>query len=680
MRFSNITHRRCDTVMDVLLLLTLTATTTSALPLRFRRSSDSSSKSVGTVQNYMQTALQTYLAAQNGVSNFHAISDGWKPIDFAGTGTSLNGDEAANSIFYIADQIQGATTTISYSGMVISFIQDVNVAMSLNTSGASNPEVTKAMQASSKACYAGMAATTTTVSKEYAEQHSGQAPNITSPEFLQFAAQDPEYTQADAICQSATNTYQSALSRAVGDDFYIFSGALNNIEQLTASVTLIDGLNMEVSSETAVAGKGAGKYKPYYAIPTLNGTMSAWQSNSNGFSSSPAFTWSSSSSTGSSTNTTTSGGGGIGFIWEDFSGSGSGSSSSSKTTSNVSSVGMSVSFGQISMFGVEYGLWNTPEVAEALQNPPDAITKKGTPVFQKYYGSASKPGPLASWKDQALIVYQPSFSVEFSSADEASSFHQSAASAGVCILFICIGGSGSSSTSTMNYSTGSKFVTYNDTTNQAYLVGFTQTNFFPNQGPQDDSNWPSLIGNNTDATSATSDTDTSSSSSGNSTTSDGNSTGDSSSDTDSSSTSTGDSTSDTDSSSSSSTDSSSSSTDASSVDNASTTKNNGTSSDSSSSTDSPSSSDTTSTSDSPSDSPSSSSEDAGSTASKGDSTSSTSSPSASDTASANPKSSSGSGDDNESPTSGAKPSTKTASVTQSSGTKATPVVKASKAT
>ncbi|KAJ4488828.1 hypothetical protein C8J55DRAFT_422847 [Lentinula edodes] len=674
MRFYNVSHRRCNTVMNILLLLTLTATTTSALPLRFRRDSDSSSKSVGTVQNYMQTALQTYLAAQNGVANFHAISDGWKPIDFAGTGTSLNGDEAANSIFYIADQIQGATTTISYSGMVISFIQDVNVAMSLNTSGASNPEVTKAMQASSKACYAGMAATTTTVSKEYAEQHSGQAPNITSPEFLQFAAQDPEYTQASAICQSATNTYQSALSRAVGDDFYIFSGALNNIEQLTASVTLIDGLNMEVSSETAVAGKGAGKYKPYYAIPTLNGTMSAWQSNSNGFSSSPAFTWSSSSSTGSSTNTTTSGGGGIGFIWEDFSGSGAGSSSSSKTTSNVSSVGMSVSFGQISMFGVEYGLWNTPEVAEALQNPPDAITKKGAPVFQKYYGSASKPGPLASWKDQALVVYQPSFSVEFSSADEASSFHQSAASAGVCILFICIGGSGSSSTSTMNYSTGSKFVTYNDTTNQAYLVGFTQTNFFPNQGPQDDSNWPSLIGNNTDATSATSDTDSSSTSSGNSTTTDGNSTGDSSSDTDSPSTSTGDSTSDTDSTSS--TDSSSSSTDASSVDNASTTKNNGTSSDSSSPADSSSSSDassTTSTTDSPSDSPSSSS----ATGSKGDSTSSaTSSPSTSDSDSANPKSTSGSGDDK----SGAKPSTKTASVTQSSGTKATPVVKASKDT
>ncbi|KAJ3860628.1 hypothetical protein EV359DRAFT_48748 [Lentinula novae-zelandiae] len=663
MRFSNVTHRRCNTVMDILLLLTLTATTTSALPLRFRRDSDSSSKSVGTVQNYMQTALQTYLAAQNGVSNFRAISDGWKPIDVAGTGTSLNGDEVANGIFYIADQIQGATTTISYSGMVISFIQDVNVAMSLNTSGASNPEVTKAMQASSKACYAGMAATTTTVSKEYAEQHSGQAPNITSPEFLQFAAQDPEYTQASAICQSATNTYQSALSRAVGDDFYIFSGALNNIEQLTASVTLIDGLNMEVSSETAVAGKGAGKYKPYYAIPTLNGTMSAWQSNSNGFSSSPAFTWSSSSSTGSSTNTTTSGGGGIGFIWEDFSGSGAGSSSSSKTTSNVSSVGMSVSFGQISMFGVEYGLWNTPEVAEALQNPPDAITKKGAPVFQKYYGSASKPGPLASWKDQALVVYQPSFSVEFSSADEASSFHQSAASAGVCILFICIGGSGSSSTSTMNYTTGSKFVTYNDTTNQAYLVGFTQTNFFPNQGPQDDSNWPSLMGNNTDATSATSDTDSSSSSSssGNSTTSDGNSTGDSSSNTDSSSTSTGDSTSAADSTSS--TDSSSSSTDASSVDNASTTKNNGTSSDSSSSADA---SSTTSTSDSPSPA----------IGSKGDSTSSTST---SGSASANPKSTSGSGDDNESTTSGTKPSMKMASVTQSQ-TKATPVVKASKAT
>ncbi|KAJ4494407.1 hypothetical protein C8R41DRAFT_763367 [Lentinula lateritia] len=661
MRFSNVTHRRCNTVMDILLILTLTATTTSALPLRFRRDSDSSSKSVGTVQNYMQTALQTYLAAQNGVSNFHAISDGWKPIDFAGTGTSLNGDEAANSIFYIADQIQGATTTISYSGMAISFIQDVNVAMSLNTSGASNPEVTKAMQASSKACYAGMAATTTTVSKEYAEQHSGQAPNITSPEFLQFAAQDPEYTQASAICQSATNTYQSALSRAVGDDFYIFSGALNNIEQLTASVTFIDGLNMEVSSETAVAGKGAGKYKPYYAIPTLNGTMSAWQSNSNGFSSSPAFTWSSSSSTGSSTNTTTSGGGGIGFIWEDFSGSGAGSSSSSKTTSNVSSVGMSVSFGQISMFGVEYGLWNTPEVAEALQNPPDAITKKGAPVFQKYYGSASKPGPLASWKDQALVVYQPSFSVEFSSADEASSFHQSAASAGVCILFICIGGSGSSSTSTMNYTTGSKFVTYNDTTNQAYLVGFTQTNFFPNQGPQDDSNWPSLMGNNTDATSATSDTDSSSNSSGNSTTSDGNSTGDSSSNTDSSSTSTGDSTSDADSTSS--TDSSSSSTDASSVDNASTTKNNGTSSDSSSSADA---SSTTSTSDSPS----------SAIGSKGDSASSTST---SGSASANPKSTSGSGDDNESTTSETKPSMKTASVTQSQ-TKATPVVKASKAT
>ncbi|KAJ3885440.1 hypothetical protein GG344DRAFT_59232 [Lentinula edodes] len=671
MHFYNVSHRRCNTVMNILLLLTLTATTTSALPLRFRRDSDSSSKSVGTVQNYMQTALQTYLAAQNGVANFHAISDGWKPIDFAGTGTSLNGDEAANSIFYIADQIQGATTTISYSGMVISFIQDVNVAMSLNTSGASNPEVTKAMRASSKACYAGMAAITTTVSKEYAEQHSGQAPNITSPEFLQFAAQDPEYTQASAICQSATNTYQSALSRAVGDDFYIFSGALNNIEQLTASVTLIDGLNMEVSSETAVAGKGAGKYKPYYAIPTLNGTMSAWQSNSNGLSSSPAFTWSSSSSTGSSTNTTTSGGGGIGFIWEDFSGSGAGSSSSSKTTSNVSSVGMSVSFGQISMFGVEYGLWNTPEVAEALQNPPDAITKKGAPVFQKYYGSASKPGPLASWKDQALVVYQPSFSVEFSSADEASSFHQSAASAGVCILFICIGGSGSSSTSTMNYSTGSKFVTYNDTTNQAYLVGFTQTNFFPNQGPQDDSNWPSLIGNNTDATSATSDTDSSSSSSGNSTRSDGDSIGDSSSDTDSSSTSTGDSTSDADSTSS--TDSSSSSTDASSVDNDSTAKNNGTSSDSSSSTDA---SSTTSTSDSPSESPSSSS----ATGSKGDSTSSnTSSPSASGSAPANAKSTSGSGDDNESTTSGDTPSMKTASVTQSQ-TKATPVVKASKAT
>ncbi|KAJ3795269.1 hypothetical protein GGU11DRAFT_242095 [Lentinula aff. detonsa] len=635
-------------IIGLLLSLTLIVSTTSALPVRFRRAS--ASTSVDTVANYMQTALQTYLAGQNGVSNFHAISDGWKPIDFAGTGTSLNGDEGANSMFYIADQIQGATTTTSYSGMMISFIQDVNVAMNLNTSGANSPDVTKAQQASSKACYSGMAAAMTKVSQEYAEQNSGRSPNTTSPEFLQFAAQDPDYTQASDECQSATNTYQAALSHAVGDDFYIFSGALNNIDQLTASLTLIEGLNMEVSSATSSAGLGKGRYKPYYNMPTLNGTMSAWQSNNNGLSSSPAFTWSSSSSSGSTTNTTSSGGAGVGFIWEDFSGSGAGSSSSSKTTSNVTSVSMSVSFGQVSMFGVDFGLWNAPEVAEALQNPPDDIAKKGAPVFEKYYGSASKPGPLASWKDQALVVYQPSFSVEFSSAEEASEFHQTAATAGVCIFIICIGGSGSSSSSKMNYSTGSKFVTYNDTTSQAYLVGFTQTNFFVNQGPQDDSNW-SLLGNTTDTSSST---DSSSTSTGNSTT-DADSSDDSDTDTDSS-TSTGDSTSDTDSTSttdSSSTNSSTSSNSSLPDTPSPSSKNNGTSStdsssDSSTSTDTSSTSDgssssnsdgtsstdsfsATPTSDTPSVSPSTASGNTGSMGKKGNSSSTSAAPSKSDT-------------------------------------------------
>ncbi|KAJ4483975.1 hypothetical protein J3R30DRAFT_3656073 [Lentinula aciculospora] len=662
--------RLWNSTIGVLLLLASMATTTSALPLRLRRDTASGSTSVDTVANYMQTALQTYLAGQNAVSNFHAISDGWKPINFAGTSTSLNADEAANSVFYLTDQIQGGSTTVSYSGMMISFIQDMNVAMNLkgSTNGANSPDVTKAQKESTQACYQAVPAALNQVVKEYTEQQGVAPKNRTDPQFLQFAAKNSEYIQASTICQSTTNAYQAALSKAVGDDFYIFSGALNNIEQITTATTLIDGLNMEVSSETTSIGQGDGKYKPYYSIPTLNGTMSAWQSNGDGFASSPAFTWSSSSSSGSVTNTSSSGG--------DFSASGAGSSSSSKSTSNVTSVGMTVSFGQISMFAVESGLWDAPEVAEALQNPPDAVAQKGAPVFQKYYGSASKPGPLASWKDQALVVYQPSFSVEFSSAADASEFHQTSASAGVCIFIICVGGSGSSSSSTVNYSTGSKFVTYNDTTNQAYLVGFTQTNFFTNQGTQDGSDWPSLLGN------STSGTDSNSTSSGNSTT-DTNSTGDSSSDssseTDTDSTSAGDSTSDTDSTSttdSSSTGDTASSTDASSLDTSSaSSKNNGTSTDSSSegssssgtSSDGSSPTDTSSTrngtssadsssstpdgtsstdsasttpgSDSSSDSPSSSG-NTGSTGNKGDSTSTSSdSTSTSNSTSANPKSS-----------------------------------------
>ncbi|KAJ3759178.1 hypothetical protein F5878DRAFT_392854 [Lentinula raphanica] len=660
MLFFNHIERQWNTARLLLPLISM-ITTTTALPIRFRRDTAPPSSSVDTVANYMQTALQTYLAGQNGVTNFHAIADGWKTIDFAGKGTSLTGDEAANSIFYIADQIQGATTTISYSGMMVSFMEDVNVAMSLNMNGVNSPAVTKAQQASSKACFSGMAAATTKASKEYAEQNSGRAPNVTSPEFLQFAAQDPDYTQPAAVCQSTTNTYQAALSHAVGDDFYIFSGAMNNINQLTQSLTLIEGLNMEVSSATTSAGLGKGKYKPYYSFPTLNGTMSAWQSTDDGSSSSPAFTWSSTSSSGSTTNTTSSSGAGVGFFWEDLSGSGAGSSSSSKSTSNVTSVGMSVSFGQISMFGVDFGLWDAIEVAESLQNPPDEITKKGVPAFQKYYGSASKPGPLASWKDQALIVYQPSFSVEFSSADEASEFHKTAATAGFCIFIICVGGSGSSSSSTMNYSTGSRFVTYNDTTNQAYLVGFTQTNFFVNQGPQDDSNWSLLAGNNTDT--ASSSTDSSSVSTNNSTTDAGSSSSDSGTDTDSAST--GDSSSDTGSVSS--TNDTTSAPDSSSPPPSSPSKNNGTSSNDSSSTDS-STSDSSSTSapdgtsansDSPSDDPSSSSASDGTSATDSTSTTSANNESPSDT----PSSASGNAADKKDPSSSsAAPSKSTSQV------------------
>ncbi|KIK69285.1 hypothetical protein GYMLUDRAFT_237104 [Collybiopsis luxurians FD-317 M1] len=505
---SSLRHVRPVSVMSLLLLAT-TITTTSALPVRRQANDPSADSSVQTVSDYMEIALQTFLAGQQGISNFHALSGGWKPIDFAGTGSSLTTEMSANSAFYMADQLF-VPTPISYSQMMIDFIQQINIDMNLNssTSGVNKPDVKAAAVASSAACFAGMQKAVSEVSKAYSDFQGGALKNTNDPEFLQFAAQDSVYQQASAECQSASNAYQAKLSAAVGKDFYIFSGALNTISQILTPTEAVAGITMDVSDETAAPGKNSGKVKPYYSFPTLNGTLSSWQSpDKSGLA--PSFTWNSSTVSGSTTNTSSSGGAGVSFIWEDVSGSGSGGTTDTKSATNTTAVGMDISFGQISMFGVEYGLWNSPEVASALQKPSDAVAQKGAQAFKDYYGTADKPGPLASWKDQALVVYQPSFSVQFSTSEEAADFHQSAGSASACILFICIGGHGSSSTNTTSYQQGSKVVTFKDTSNQAYLVGFTETTYYPNQGVQDANNW--------NVTTNTSQDTDSSSSTGNST-------------------------------------------------------------------------------------------------------------------------------------------------------------------
>ncbi|KAF5380207.1 hypothetical protein D9757_008232 [Collybiopsis confluens] len=454
-----------------------------------------------TVTNYMETALQTFLSL-HGVNNFHAEYPAWLPIDFAGSGSSSSSEMAMNGAFFGADQIF-VPDPISYSQLMIDFIQQLNIDMNLNstTSGINKPDVKQAAEASQTACYVGMTDALADVTKAYTDSQGDSG--------FRLPAGDCR------ICQSASNTYQAKLSEAVGKDFYIFSGALNAVAQITTQTTVIPGITMEVST-----------------FPTLNGTLTSWQSPENA-GIAPKFHWGGSSVTGSTTNTSSSGGGGVSFIWEDFSGSGSGGTTNTKSTTNTTAQGIDISFGQIGMFAVEYGLWNSPDVASALQSPSDAVAQKSAQAFKDYYGTAEKPGPLASWKDQALVVFQPSFSTQFATSQEAAEFHETSGSAGACFLFICVEAHGSSSTNTTSYVKGSQVVTFNDTSNQAYLVGFAESTYYENQGVQNVQNWNFTLNEpqdtdsstttptNANSTGTTGDDNTSSTGEGDSTTTDG---------------------------------------------------------------------------------------------------------------------------------------------------------------
>ncbi|KAJ7496677.1 hypothetical protein FB451DRAFT_1386058 [Mycena latifolia] len=436
-----------------------------------------------------QIVIMEFLQGQNvNVNNTFHFLDGWLAVDFAGANAGNITQGHINAIMsQTFDPVASANgSDIWFSTQYINFLQELNKA--LPTTSSNNSDITDAQNREVKACG--------DVSKIL---------NDAIPDYLAAAGLDAVKTgttsdpglrewantnyapliTANVQCEDAQDNLYKVLDTVMGDDFAQFAAIRNIISILTtdSQVQYVPGVNMEISDPVpGLASNGAsGEYVPEYYISILNGTLSHWQSNiiPGG---APTFFRQVTTSSYMNDTQTTSGGGGMSFVWDDVSGSGSGSGST--TTSNATSTveSFTMGFGGITLMSIDRGSWfDGFKAASAAQHPPDNVTQPAKPVFDRFFGTAANPGVAARYNRQALIGYQPSWTITTQSSSDFNQLKSAAAGAEVCFLFLCANAHGSSSSNKTKIDDSSMTITFQDTSNNAYILGYVIDDYWNGQ-------------------------------------------------------------------------------------------------------------------------------------------------------------------------------------------------------
>jgi hypothetical protein len=419
-----------------------------------------------TAQNFMQDAITTLLAGLNGHDgNFYALDD-WTSVNLNSGSASVNGvNSSSNAAFLSADiseASQGSGLTY-FSTEWINFVDELGKTMGTNKSA--QQELNDAMEQQAQSCGPDLVNALTSALQTYIALEGKPVSSVSDPGLLQWAqTQYAPYMEAHLECESATDSYNTAANSFYGDDMFLFSAAENAAAYISSGKSVTPGISMEVN----------GKIVPSYTIPVMNGTVSAW-SQGNGLS---PFSYDSSTSSASSSKSTSSNNQSQSIIWGSGSQNGTSDSKSSTNSSSTSYAHAVINLQSVAIMEVTRGWFDDWKSASALQKPADSIAQKGVSVFQKYFGTAKKPGPAAIYNDEALVVFRPSVSLQFTSSEAYAAFKSSSNSSAACVPYMCAVQQASASSSSTSYHDSNMTVTFEDKSDTAYIWGYSVKNFW----------------------------------------------------------------------------------------------------------------------------------------------------------------------------------------------------------
>ncbi|KAJ6593274.1 hypothetical protein B0H19DRAFT_1224845 [Mycena capillaripes] len=397
------------------------------------------------------------------------FSTSWPPIDFSGnTGSQV---EINKRLFDQCDKLPSIEdgSSMSFSQQYTTFIQDLNKNLPKISA-----DVTKQLNDSANKA--------TTLCGSQTKALSGALPYyVSDPGLVEWASLNwPPYQESGAQCMQAETDYDALTDKLLGDNSAMFGNARIVADAMTSKDDVeAPGINMPITDAKAGAVGGAGaQYVPLYDVSLLNGTITTWIQNTNPI---PAYSWSQSSYVADNSSKTTSGSGGVSFVWDDVSGSGDGSGSTTTTTATAIAQDFTLSFAGLSTMEIDHGIWfDNYRVAGAVHNPPpnDPTATATQKVFDEYFGTQSAPKGVSRYNAQMVVGFRPTWSMTLTNSSEFNQMKSASASAKVCFLFICAGGSGASSLNVTHVDEKAQSVTLADTSNNAYILGFVMSSFW----------------------------------------------------------------------------------------------------------------------------------------------------------------------------------------------------------
>ncbi|KAJ6491649.1 hypothetical protein C8R47DRAFT_1319447 [Mycena vitilis] len=443
--------------------------------------------SAPTIADFTRGALEKFLAGQNAAATF-SISGPWAPITYAGDNSAmLSADVINNLIFGVCDvqPVPGGNETVNFSDRYKDFIQDMNQAVPHPPPSAAQNASAAAEQ---QACFGDNYNNQLSAAlKAYNMRAHTPINDVTSNTFITWAQENyPSYDMARQNCTQATLSYFSTKDKENGDDFDIYAGAYARVEPLINSNELVVGINMPVKNVSQAANSDssqpgnnldAGDYVAYYQIPTLNSTLSKWQ----GGSGLAPFAYSATSTNYTSSDKTSSSGGSFGVTYEEVGVNGHFGTTDAKYSSETKASSYSVSFGGLALVGISQGAWfDGYTVARAAQNPDSAHTAVLS-VFSesKYFGSKDQPGALSVYNYEALVGFQPTWTITLQDSISNNSQHSYEGGGGISVLGLFdIGGYVGSNSTKVSIDNSTNTFTVADNTSNAYILGFVQKQYW----------------------------------------------------------------------------------------------------------------------------------------------------------------------------------------------------------
>lgn len=435
-----------------------------------------------TVEALWTSAMQDFIAEVHGdFSRVSLLTGGLESIDYAGNHSASTDYDKNNVVYKQLDNVYTNGSQVFFSDQYKHFIEDMNKAMNL-PNATDHPDVAAAMKAQTSACgHDGFSTVIKDALVEYHEEHPKNTDvDPDDQDFMEWAEDNyTPYNNAKSMCLAATSHYEAVYTQDMGDDFAVFSAAVENMRPITDPDTAPHpGIMMEVRNSTGTDASGhadAGNLVPAYSVPLLNTTLSAWQQGLE----MQKFIHNYTQTTGSVTNDTKGGSGGFSFAWSSGGASAGGSGGSADFDVKTTATWMGVSFGSIAVMNIDIGLWfDSFRIASLVKDPADNMTAAAVPVFNKYFGTKENPGPAAVYNSKVLVAYQPKIDIAVGSNDVDEAQKTVAANAKICFLAFCGGGGGGSSADDTHWVTTNDGLSYNDDSGNGYIIGFVQQNFW----------------------------------------------------------------------------------------------------------------------------------------------------------------------------------------------------------